>query len=141
MRQTKKGNVWYFGMKVHVGTDKQGLVHSILTTDAAQADINQLPELIHGDERELYGDGAYWREADRQSFREVGVRYRVNRRGPRTKLLNASWKRLNQTRSSVRAMGERGEAALGLQQGALPRPREEHRAGVRGVRTGNPVHG
>jgi hypothetical protein len=27
MRQTKKGNVRFFGMKVHVGTDKQGLAH------------------------------------------------------------------------------------------------------------------
>lgn len=34
MRQTK-GNVWFFSMKVHVGTDKQWLVHSILRTDAA----------------------------------------------------------------------------------------------------------
>jgi transposase, IS5 family len=106
MRQTKKGNVWFFGMKVHVGTDKQGLVHSVLTTDAAQSDIAQLPDLIHGDERELYGDGAYWREEDRRSFREVGVRYRVNRRGHRTKPLNAYWKRLNHKRSKVRAMGE-----------------------------------
>lgn len=106
MRQTKKGNVWFFGMKVHVGTDKQGLVHSILTTDAAQADINQLPDLIHGEERELYGDGAYWREDDRRSFREVGVRYRVNRRGHRSKPLNEYWKRLNHQRSRVRAMGE-----------------------------------
>jgi transposase, IS5 family len=61
MRQTKKSNVGFSGMKVHVGTDKQGLVHSVLTTDAAQADITQLPDLIHGRERELYGDGAYWR--------------------------------------------------------------------------------
>ncbi len=106
MRQTKKGNVWFFGMKVHVGTDKQGLVHSILTTDAAQADVNQLPGLIHGDERELYGDGAYWNAADRRSFREVGVRYRVNRRGHRSKPLNEYWKRLNHQRSRVRAMGE-----------------------------------
>jgi len=29
MRQTKKGNTWYFGMKVHVGTDPRGLVHSL----------------------------------------------------------------------------------------------------------------
>jgi len=58
MRQTKKGNVWFFRVKVHVGTDKQGLVHSIVTTDAAQADINQFPDLIHGQGRELYGHGA-----------------------------------------------------------------------------------
>jgi len=58
MRQTKKGNTWYFGMKVHVGTDVKGLVHHLTVTDAAQADINQLPELLHGQERALYGDKA-----------------------------------------------------------------------------------
>jgi transposase, IS5 family len=83
-------------MKVHVGTDTQGLVHSILTTDAAQADINQFPDLLHGEERELYGDGAYWREEDRRSFREAGVRYRVNRHWHRSKPLNDYWKPLNQ---------------------------------------------
>ncbi len=29
MKQTKKGNQWYFGMKAHVGTEsKRGLVHN-----------------------------------------------------------------------------------------------------------------
>jgi IS5 family transposase len=98
MRQTKKGNVWHFGMKVHVGTDKRGIVHSLVTTDAAQADVNQLPDLVHGEESELYGDGAYWNEPDRRSFGEVGVRYRVNRRGHRHKPLNDYWKRINRNR-------------------------------------------
>jgi transposase, IS5 family len=106
MRQTKKGNTWYFGMKVHVGTDKQGLVHSLLTTDAAQADVNQLPELVHGEEREIYGDGAYWNESDRHSFRTANVRYRVNRRGHRYRPLTEQWKKINRTRSKVRARGE-----------------------------------
>ena len=60
MEQTKKGNTWYFGMKVHVGTDPKGMVHTVRVTDAAQADINQLPELMHGQERMLFGDKAYW---------------------------------------------------------------------------------
>jgi IS5 family transposase len=106
MRQTKKGNVWHFGMKVHVGTDKRGIVHSLVTTDAAQADVNQLPDLVHGEESELYGDGAYWNESDRRSFGEVGVRYRVNRRGHRHRPLNEYWRRINRTRSKVRARGE-----------------------------------
>ncbi len=55
MRQTKKGNLWFFGMKVHVGTDKQGLVHSLPTTDAAQADVNQLPELVHVEDCSVKG--------------------------------------------------------------------------------------
>jgi transposase, IS5 family len=54
MRQTRKGNTWHFGMKVHVGTDKQGLVHSLTTTDAAQPDIKELRNLLHGEERELW---------------------------------------------------------------------------------------
>jgi transposase, IS5 family len=106
MKQTKKGNEWYFGMKVHVGTDKRGVVHSLTTTHAAEADIHQLPELIHGEEREIYGDGAYWKEADRQSFGEVGVRYRVNRRGNRHRPLTEQWKQINRSRSRVRARGE-----------------------------------
>ena len=60
MEQTKKGNTWYFGMKVHMGTDPKGMVHTVRVTDAAQADINQLPELMHGQERVLFGDKAYW---------------------------------------------------------------------------------
>lgn len=106
MRQTKKGNVWYFGMKVHVGTDTQGLVHSLVTTDAAQADIHQLPELIHGEERELYGDGAYWSASDRHSFVTAGVRYQVQRRGHRHRPLSEQQKKVNQRRSRTRARGE-----------------------------------
>ena len=33
MKQTKKGNQWYFGMKAHVGTDSStGLAHSVVVT-------------------------------------------------------------------------------------------------------------
>ena len=35
MHQTKKGNEWYFGMKVHSGCDAQtGFVHTITATAA-----------------------------------------------------------------------------------------------------------
>ena len=35
MHQTKKGNQWYFGMKVHIGVDSEtGLIHSVETTAA-----------------------------------------------------------------------------------------------------------
>jgi IS5 family transposase len=106
MKQTKKGNAWFFGMKVHVGTDKSGLVHSLTTTDAAEADVMQLPALIHGEEDELYGDRAYWNEADRRDFESVGVRYLVNRRATRNRPLSQRWRKINRTRSRVRARGE-----------------------------------
>lgn len=106
MRQTKKGNTWYFGMKVHVGTDPKGLVHTVVVTDAAEADINQLPELMHGKEEVLYGDKAYWCEPDREAYEEAGVRYRVTRRGTQGKPVTEQWKKINRARSRVRAFVE-----------------------------------
>ena len=102
MRSTRKGQQWYFGMKVHVGTDPRGVVHSLTVTDAAVADITQLPALLHGQERDLYGDRAYWSDAHRQAWTQRGGRYRVNRRGHLTRRQRA----LNRARSRIRARGE-----------------------------------
>jgi len=106
MRQAKKGKTWHFGMKVHVGTDCQGVVHSLVTTHAAAADIKQMEALLHGEEREVFGDQAYWKEADRQRFRAKGVKYRVNRRGTHHRPLTDHQKKINQSRSRTRARGE-----------------------------------
>lgn len=108
MKQTRKGNSWYFGMKVHTGTDTKGLTHSLTVTDAAQADIKQMGELLHGEEGVVYGDQAYWKEDDRQAFTDSGVRYRVNRRPTSKHPLNERWKAINRSRSRVRARGEHG---------------------------------
>ena len=35
----------------------------------AVADITQFPQLLHGEEREVFGDQAYWKEADRAFWR------------------------------------------------------------------------
>ena len=106
MHQTKKGKDWHFGMKAHVGTDKRGIVHSLSTTAANVSDFSQLPKLLHGQERELYGDQAYWSVLHRQAARERGVRYRVNRRPQPGYPLTAAQKRLNRLRSGTRARGE-----------------------------------
>ncbi|HWS70793.1 MAG TPA: IS5 family transposase [Thermoanaerobaculia bacterium] len=106
MRQTRKGNTWHFGMKVHVGTDRRGLVHTLTTTHAAAADITQMANLLHGDEREIFGDQAYWKEALRKEYRDAGVRYRVNRRGHYKKPLTDHQKAINRGRSRTRALGE-----------------------------------
>ena len=60
MHQTKKGNQWYFGMKVHVGADvNSGLVHTVSVTPANVSDINQLPQLVREDGRAVFGDKGY----------------------------------------------------------------------------------
>jgi len=106
MKQTRKGKNWHFGMKIHVGTDRRGVVHSLTATNAAVADITQMNELLHGEEREVFGDQAYWKEADRQRFRAAGVRYRINRRGNFHRPLTEHQKKINQSRSRTRARGE-----------------------------------
>jgi IS5 family transposase len=60
MHQTRKGKQWYFGLKAHIGVDsKQGHVHSVCTSAASVADKHMLPDLLHGEERKVWGDGAY----------------------------------------------------------------------------------
>ncbi len=106
MKQTRKGKNWHFGMKLHIGADKRGIVHSVTATDAGAADITQLAQLLHGEEREVYGDQAYWKDADRQEFTAQGVRYRVNRRPTAQRPLSERWKLINRARSRIRARGE-----------------------------------
>lgn len=60
MHQTKKGNSWYFGMKMHIGVDDAlGLIHSIATTSANVHDITQADKLLHGKEECVWGDAGY----------------------------------------------------------------------------------
>ena len=106
MKQTRKGGSWHFGMKLHIGTDRRGIVHSLTATHAAVADIKQLPNLLHGEESVIYGDQAYWKEDDRRSFQARNVRYRVNRRPTAKHPLTDQWKKINRSRSRVRARGE-----------------------------------
>ena len=106
MKQTKKGNQWYFGMKLHVGTDVRGLVHSLTSTHAGASDITELPKLLHGRESALYGDRAYWSEFHRLCARQVGVRYRVNQSPKPGRKLTEHQKAVNRARSRTRARGE-----------------------------------
>jgi len=106
MRQTRKGKQWHFGMKLHVGTDRRGLVHSVVTGPASQGDITRLDELLHGQEREIFGDQAYWAEDHRQHCRHAGIAYRVNRRAKPGRDLTEYEKAINRSRSRHRARGE-----------------------------------
>jgi len=106
MHQTKKGKNWHFGMKLHIGADKRGLVHSLATGPANEADITRLDELLHGEEKELYGDQAYWKEDHRQQCKHAGIRYRVNRKPKPGTELTEHQKLVNRSRSRRRAWGE-----------------------------------
>lgn len=71
MRQTKKGNQWHFGMKAHIGVDADsGLVHTVATTAANEADVEQVQDLLHGKEQVVHADAGY-----------TGAQTRVERKG------------------------------------------------------------
>ena len=60
MHQVKKGNQWYFGAKAHIGVDsKETVVHSVITSAASVADKHMLPDLLHGEEKKVWGDAGY----------------------------------------------------------------------------------
>jgi IS5 family transposase len=159
MRQTRTGRTWHVGMTGHLGTDPRGFVHTLITPNAAQSDIGQLPHLVHGLEDTRHGDKAYWKEADRVAYEAAGGQYLINQRGERTPERDA----LNRERSRIRARGEhpalqavppgiacahprarrasvsRREGVVGLHEGPLSRVAEELRAGVRGLRARQPL--
>ena len=60
MHQTKKGNQWYHGMKIHSGVDAgSGYVHTITATSANVHDIDEATKLIREDDEVMYGDSGY----------------------------------------------------------------------------------
>jgi transposase, IS5 family len=60
MHQTRKGNQWHFGMKAHIGADRDSkLVHTVVVTAAHVADITKTEELLHGQEKQVHADAGY----------------------------------------------------------------------------------
>ena len=60
MHQTRKGNPWYFGMKAHIGADRDGkLVPTMVVTAANVADVTKTSELLHGEETQVHVDAGY----------------------------------------------------------------------------------
>lgn len=60
MHQTRKGNQWHFGMKAHIGADRDsGLVQTGVATAANVSDITRTAELLHGQETQVHADAGY----------------------------------------------------------------------------------
>ena len=89
MRQTKKGNEWHFGIKVHVGVDAEtGVVHGMSATSANVHDVTEAHRLLHGGERngcgEMRGSKGV---AKRDENRGLDVEWRVAMRPSRRRQL------------------------------------------------------
>jgi len=60
MHQTKKGKNWFFGMKAHIGVERDsGLVHAVVGTAANVSDVTVGNALLHGEETDVFADAGY----------------------------------------------------------------------------------
>lgn len=108
MHQTKKGNEWHFGMKMHIGVDdRDGLIHSIETTSANVHDLNAADQLLHGEEQRVWADAGYTGIHKRDEFTDRDVDWRIALRpGTRRKLADPLQEMLEGIKASVRAKVE-----------------------------------
>jgi IS5 family transposase len=109
MHQTKKGNQWHFGMKIHIGADsKTGLIHSATVTAANVHDSQQVEHLLHGNETRFYGDSAYRGKAQRERLKELAPNAKdfTNKRAYRNSPLSDADKETNRRKSSIRSKVE-----------------------------------
>ena len=107
MHQTRKGNQWYFGLKAHIGVDsKQGHVHSVCTWAASVADPHMLPDLLHGEERKVWGDGAY--QGQGETIRQAAPRAQdmTSRRTKYKNFVDELQRAKNRVKARVRAKVE-----------------------------------
>ena len=116
MHQTKKGNQWHHGMKVHAGVDAgSGYVHSITGTAANVHDIDETANLLREDDTVCYGDSGYTGVAKREEiagnehFRDI--EFRINLKPSRVKMpvgyAGIQWDRMIENRkSSIRCKVE-----------------------------------
>jgi IS5 family transposase len=107
MRQTKKGNQWYFGMKAHVGVDSRTkLIHSVAATAANVHDSQVLGDLLHGEETRVWGDSAYTGQGETIRRHAPRARDFTQRKGYRHRPLSEDERARNRTKSRVRAKAE-----------------------------------
>ena len=107
MHQTKKGNQWYFGMKAHIGVDSRTkIIHTVVATAANVADCTVLPDLLHGEERRVWGDQAYRGQTDAIKAHAPQAKDFTNRRYRYRGVVDEAERMKNRTKSKVRAKVE-----------------------------------
>lgn len=114
MHQTKKGNQWHFGMKAHIGADRDSkLVHTVVVTAANVADVTKTAELLHGQEQQVHADAGYTGVEKRVEIvaLERKIDWQIARkRGPIKVMVEGSEKEavkaLEKAKASVRAFVE-----------------------------------
>ncbi|MCY0852728.1 IS5 family transposase [Cupriavidus sp. D39] len=98
------GSTYHFGMKLHIGVDSQsGLAHSAVVTPANVHDKHALPQLLHGEERRVYGDSAYASQQELIASKAPHAKDFTNQRTRRNGVIDEVQRGKNRNKSKIRA--------------------------------------
>ncbi len=85
MHQTKKGQQWFFGMKAHIGVDRDS---DLVNTVAANvANVTQAEKLLHGKGHEVYADAGYTGADKREELKGKRLCWNIAERRSRIRAL------------------------------------------------------
>ena len=112
MKQSRKGQQWYFGMKCHIGVDVgSGLVHTVRATSGAVNDVIEANSLVRASDREVYADAGYQGAGKRPDARSDVAWHIAMRPGKRRQLdlakpIEALTEQLERVKAGIRARVE-----------------------------------
>ncbi len=112
MKQSRKGQQWYFGMKCHIGVDiESGLVHTVRGTSGAVNDVIEANHLVRASDREVYADAGYQGAGKRPDARSDVAWHIAMRPGKRRQLdpakpIEALTDQLERVKAGIRARVE-----------------------------------
>ena len=112
MKQSRKGQQWYFGMKCHIGVDADsGLVHTVRGTSGAVNDVIEANSLLRASDLDVYADAGYQGAGQRPDARR-DVSWHIAMRPGKRRLLDpakpieALTRQLERVKAGIRARVE-----------------------------------
>jgi IS5 family transposase len=87
-----KGRQLFFGYKAHLAVDQgSGLIRGRKLTGAKTYESEVADELVQGDEKAIYADKAYEKQARRQALKAAGIKDRIQHRRTRVQKTLGHW--------------------------------------------------
>ena len=84
-------------MKAHIGVDaKAVLTHTLVTTAANEHDLNQLHNLLHGEEEFVSGDAGYQGAQKREELKGTDVEWLIAERPGKIRVMKKHPRRIKQ---------------------------------------------
>ncbi|HYE76059.1 MAG TPA: IS5 family transposase, partial [Blastocatellia bacterium] len=107
MSSTCHHGKWHFGLKAAIGVDsKSGLVHHCVVTTAKVHDNALRDQLLHGQEKAVFGDKGFAGDRAKQQARQKGLYWGVMDQAKRAHPLSSSQKKRNRKLRLIRSKVE-----------------------------------